>query len=310
MGLRLKTKLFVEGHLPLLAFSLFVILSFVALLLFQARALRELKLRNEKILSHYEQILSTQSATNNDVDIDIGTYSKEFGLSLAQILALQDYTNKVVETAVSQSHVDLEVNSIVEAKASSMYQETKDLLEMQFAKIQHETESLQIWCGLLTVVFLIFSFYSLFKTDELVQQGRAGVKELTTLQKQGNESIEKLQEEGNKKIENFDKESKEAITQVKQKAVADRQEIEDSINQKKKDIFSQLDKKIEDANIFLDKKYDVLSKALNDLIKEKEYAQTIDSSDHLKIVISKIQELEVRIIELENHFMKDNHGDE
>lgn len=59
-----RLKVFIETHTPLVCFSVFVFFSFVALLLFQSRALNEMRERNERILSHYSQILSVSSEQN------------------------------------------------------------------------------------------------------------------------------------------------------------------------------------------------------------------------------------------------------
>ncbi len=49
------------------------------------------------------------------------------------------------------------------------------LLELEFSKIQSEYDVLNLWCALLTVVFLIFSFFSIFKTNEMSNQSEAAL---------------------------------------------------------------------------------------------------------------------------------------
>lgn len=49
------------------------------------------------------------------------------------------------------------------------------VMELELAKIQHEYEALELWGALLTIVFLIFSFYSLYKSDELARDSRAAL---------------------------------------------------------------------------------------------------------------------------------------
>lgn len=55
---------------------------------------------------------------------------------------------------------------------------TNELLELHFNRIQHEYTVLALWAGILTIVFLIFSFYSLYKTDDIVKQGKESLKEI------------------------------------------------------------------------------------------------------------------------------------
>ena len=55
---------------------------------------------------------------------------------------------------------------------------TNELLELHFNRIQHEYTVLALWAGVLMIVFLIFSFYSLYKTDDIAKQGKDSLKEI------------------------------------------------------------------------------------------------------------------------------------
>ncbi|MDE5757363.1 MAG: hypothetical protein K2H85_02000 [Allobaculum sp.] len=57
-------------------------------------------------------------------------------------------------------------------------QKITNLLEIESTKIQNEFEVLNLWCALLTVVFLIFSFFSIFKTNEMSRRGEDALKAL------------------------------------------------------------------------------------------------------------------------------------
>lgn len=54
----------------------------------------------------------------------------------------------------------------------------KEMLDLEFARIQNEYETLALWGGILTIAFLIFSFYSFFKTEELHAQARNALDKL------------------------------------------------------------------------------------------------------------------------------------
>lgn len=54
----------------------------------------------------------------------------------------------------------------------------RHLLELEFNKIQHEYDVLAFWGGILTIVFLIFSFYSLFKGEEMNRQANEALRDL------------------------------------------------------------------------------------------------------------------------------------
>lgn len=297
---------FVASHLPLICFSLFVLLSFIAMIRLQSKALKDLKERDDRILSHYERILTVSPEIIIDEEIDLNQCFSEFNMTVSQRLALQRYTKNVVASAVAKSHVDLEVNSIVEAKAAAMYQETKDLLEMQFAKIQHETESLQIWCGILTIVFLIFSFYSLFKTDELVRQGKEGVKELADLQVAGKNSIDEMTALGFQKIESFERESNGAIFRAGRKAVIESQKIEETVKKINENAAAEVDRRILETNTALDKKYEDLAAELHRIIKDHDAKDERVENEQLAQMKSALLNLNHRFEEIERQIIQNN----
>ena len=119
--------------------------------------------------------------------------------------ALRSY----VESAVLAASMELPYYSLIgelEESASSLQianiqAETKALLELEFNKIQNEYETLALWASILTVVFLIFSFYSMFKTDELLQQGKNGLKELNAIKERGEASVFEFEEKSDKSIQ-------------------------------------------------------------------------------------------------------------
>ena len=46
---------------------------------------------------------------------------------------------------------------------------SKELLELQSTKIQSDYAILSLWAGILMIVFLVFSIYSMFETDEMLR---------------------------------------------------------------------------------------------------------------------------------------------
>jgi len=139
----------------------------------------------------------------------------------------QAVLNKYIKTIVVTSASELaykdwmkELNATLSQKEISQIQmESKTLLDLEFTKIQNEYESLTLWAGILTVVFLIFSFYSLFKADDLVKQGREGLDKLNIqkdeaikLNKQSRDESDNLKD----RISNF---QKDIDGLLKQKAI-------------------------------------------------------------------------------------------
>lgn len=46
----------------------------------------------------------------------------------------------------------------------------ESLMEMEFGKLQNDFNFISLWAGIITIVFLIFSIYSIFKTDEMLKK--------------------------------------------------------------------------------------------------------------------------------------------
>ena len=79
--------------------------------------------------------------------------------------------------------------------------QTKTMIDLHLNKVEHEYSNLTIWAAILTILFLVFSFYSIYKMDELIQQGNEGVKDIRSLKKSGEDLIEKLEETSKSEIE-------------------------------------------------------------------------------------------------------------
>lgn len=159
---------------------------------------------------------------------------------------------KYVETAIAVSMSEqLHNNAITEYESlilsnrwNQLQSDTKALLELEMSKIQNEHETLGIWAAILTVVFLIFSFYSLFKTDDMVKQGQEGLDKLTELKREAGTELDALKEKGDKKIENFDIACKDAIKNAQTKVQDKLESVDAEVNRAIRTINSDLDQKV------------------------------------------------------------------
>lgn len=79
--------------------------------------------------------------------------------------------------------------------------QTKSMINLHLNKVEHEYSNLTIWAAILTILFLVFSFYSIYKMDELIQQGNDGVKDIRSLKKSSEDIIEKLEATSKSEIE-------------------------------------------------------------------------------------------------------------
>ena len=99
--------------------------------------------------------------------------------------------------------------------------QTKSMIDLHLNKIEHEYSNLTMWAAILTILFLVFSFYSIYKMDELIQQGNEGVKDIRSLKKDSENLIENLEvtskseiEKTKNQIDDFIKEQQNRIIQT------------------------------------------------------------------------------------------------
>ena len=57
----------------------------------------------------------------------------------------------------------------------------RELLQVEFDRIQTERNVLEIWAAVITIVFLVFSFYSTFKTDDMVKDAKSVLASLNEI---------------------------------------------------------------------------------------------------------------------------------
>lgn len=128
-------------------------------------------------------------SVKNILSSKIGTKNKEVQILKYCIGEINNYVQK----EISQ-----------ESKKSTLYvAEVKKIMDNQYMRVRQEYEALQTWCAILTIVFLVFSFYSLYKADDMVRQGRQGLREIEQIKKEGRSNIEKIQKEANDSITTF-----------------------------------------------------------------------------------------------------------
>lgn len=123
----------------------------------------------------------------------------------------------------------LYVNEQLALSMKEYMQSTQSILQLESHKIQSDYTILSIWAGILMIVFLVFSIYSMFKTDELIKQGRAGLKEIEEAKNKVDENmakidkrveveLKKVTDASDKKISDITEKSSEFLTQVEQQA--------------------------------------------------------------------------------------------
>ena len=145
------------------------------------------------------------------------------------------YTHQIEKMELAKTPLNMR-DSQREKEMQAFHEEVKSLLELEFNRIQNEFEAIEIWTGVLTVIFLIFSFYSLFKTEQLENQSRDELAKL-----------KKLFEDGQLKIGTFDTNSESALNRlnasVEEIKKATKEQIDGVLSKGRADALTDIDKR-------------------------------------------------------------------
>lgn len=116
------------------------------------------------------------------------------GLCPKQKDAVKKYVRPYLEVTTRELDVKEKMKSDPNLEYKLLRNEVRSLLQLEFNKIQNEYEALEIWAAILTVVFLIFSFYSFFKTEKLEEDGRKSINRINEMENGARDALNNLQE--------------------------------------------------------------------------------------------------------------------
>lgn len=89
--------------------------------------------------------------------------------------------------------------------------QTKAMIDLHLDKIEHEYSNITMWGAILTILFLVFSFYSLYKIDELIKQGQEGIIRINEIKKDGEDSVKQFKDEKQKIVDDMEKQLSEMM---------------------------------------------------------------------------------------------------
>lgn len=169
-------------------------------------------------------------------------------------------------------------------------------MQLHIDKMNNTVSTFELWAAVLTIIFLVFSFYSLYKVDELVKQGREGV-----------DYIEKLKDEGNDSIKSFNKESADALTETKKQVKEALDEQSQLLSDKYKLLEDSLKDRIDKAQLSVEDAMFNFSqyKSQVELENEKIVEQMVQLEKKSKEVLA---ELEKVVDKVSSNSNDSNHG--
>lgn len=176
---------------------------------------------------------------------------KTQGLCPQQKEAVKKYVRPYLEVTTRELNIKEKIQANPTHEMQLLRDEIKSLLQLEFNKMQNEYESLEIWSSILTIIFLIFSFYSFFKTEHLEEQGSQALGRIKELEGDGRKIKDKMDEDRKTKVSEADA----AIAHLKRVAFRNERELNRQIAEMKKENQAAFE---EQSNNFLNGFYDNL----------------------------------------------------
>lgn len=93
----------------------------------------------------------------------------------------------------------------------------ESLMEMEFGKLQNDFNFISIWASIITIVFLIFSIYSIFKTDEMLKEAEKVHEQIKGKADAIGSITNNIQREYQAELDGLKKESDNYIKEMAQK---------------------------------------------------------------------------------------------
>ncbi len=72
--------------------------------------------------------------------------------------------------------------------------QTQQMLQLHLDRIEHEHSNVTLWGAVLTILFIVFAFYSFFKMDDLISSGQKGLERLEGLETKANAAINSIEQ--------------------------------------------------------------------------------------------------------------------
>ena len=142
-------------------------------------------------------------------------------------------------------------------------QTTQSLLEIQSTKIQSDFVILSLWAGILMIIFLIFSIYSIFKTDELLKQSKDGLRKIEEVNQRADDNIKSIDEKVKEEIQKVSKAADAQITTLADETSKSIETLKSSIEDENSKFAKIVDEKTNDFE-------NVYNKFLQELESAKE----------------------------------------
>ena len=277
-----------------LLFCISLIVVFIILTSYLWCSLNGMKDSQEKIVSeHINHVLKVDSLYN------------EMRISLRDTDSIK---NEGLQVLLSQLQKDSEMSN---KELLISQNEINSLLTLHLDKIENDYAQIGIWGGILSIIFLIFGFFAIFKIEETKADAKNTLDEVKT---QGKKVRDEIKTDAKNTLDEVTTQGKKAINEIKelqdQAGVLNnsynsiRQNCESLIKDKKTE-FDELITNINDANSHSHESLEKINKLLGEVeTKSRQYEWSINQ---MKDLMDQLQELIEQINTSKNNEKETGH---
>lgn len=141
----------------------------------------------------------------------------------------------------------LQYNDYLSYRVEIHMNEIKSLLELQSANIKSEFSILSLWAGVLMIIFLVFSIYSMFKTDELLKQSREGLKAIENAEEKAADVITKVETKTDEELNKVSQKANEESMKIQENAQQTIEEVKKDIDSMRESFASEVASQSEES---------------------------------------------------------------
>ena len=158
-------------------------------------------------------------------------------------LLLNEYHSLVEKKYQDHLNLLLRDSLFINTELALLGGQTQQMLQLHLDRIEHEHSNVTLWGAVLTILFIVFAFYSFFKMDDLISSGQKGLERLEGLETKANAAIYNI-EQARLDSESKSKEIVDAFTNNFKKTTS-------NFNKQIEDKLSDLNKCVESAQEIL-----------------------------------------------------------
>lgn len=175
----------------------------------------------DKSISYKWQFIGSLLVVSIVAIIGFGFLSASYHNRLDKIEEMQINDCKQIRQLLFSSNINRRAISVEHSKIAESFEKHEErmqsLMDMEFEKLQNDFNFISLWAGLITIVFLIFSIYSIFKTDEMLKKSEKVYEDIKTQSNVIDNFTEKIQKEYRSELETLKTESDDFIKELTQK---------------------------------------------------------------------------------------------